>query len=315
MNNKKQEKQNMKKADKVNHHKKLLIILLFLGGILVTKSTTSAAKDNNWLDIYEEMRCEMEEETTDLLQKEISSKSKEEVDKDNWWTTLVSYDIKNAIPVWKIEYDFQMIADYKKYDKDFSKLVTWNNMWCIPAKTMDNADVTIIIYKEGQQYKRSGIYLDEDNIYVAESMETIKSIVKQNFEDNVSDVKTIYLPFYDMNLLYIKDVDGKEYIMPYESRLTTVIEVIGGESGQVYELSDFIQEMDNHFEEYTEKELKTIASQGLLGGRPELKLKTPPTEKNNHLFLISSLIIVSILLIVAAVIMIVKRTRKQGGIR
>lgn len=98
MNNKKQEKQNMKKADKVNHHKKLLIILLFLGGILVTKSTTSAAKDNNWLDTYEEMRCEMEEETTDLLQKEISSKAKKKLTKITGGQHLFRMTLKMQSP-------------------------------------------------------------------------------------------------------------------------------------------------------------------------------------------------------------------------
>lgn len=301
---------NMQKANKTKHYGKLFTILLLISGIFFAKSTANAEENKNWLDTYEEMRNEMEQEAKDIVQKEISKKEKKDVAEEDLGTLLASCDIENAIPLWQMPYDFRMIADYKKNDGDFSKFITWNNEWYIPAQTMSGTYASIYTQKEGTKYEVYGIYLGDDSIYAADDMESIKSIVKQNFGDDAADVRIINLPFYEMNLIYVKNIENNEFIMPYEARLTNVIETIGGETGKVYELSDFIQEMDDHFEEYTEQELRTIASQESAGGKPELKLKTSPEKENNFIF---SIVIAGILLIICifAVIYTTKRMRRD----
>lgn len=261
----------------------MLITMLFLSGALVSKSTASAAEDKNWLDVYEEMRSEMEQEAKDIIQREISTEAKKDVAKEDLGTLLESCDIKNAIPLWDMPNDFQMIADYKKYDGDFSKLITWNNAWYIPAQTMAGTYASIYIQKEGTKYEVYGTYLGDDYIYVADDMDSIKSIIKQDFDDDIVDVKTVNLPFYEMNLIYVKDAKDNEYVIPYEapysSQLTPVLETIGKEEGKVYELSEYIQGMDNFIEEYTEKELRTLVSEMGYGGRVQLRLKVPSDKK------------------------------------
>ena len=259
----------MKKPNKTKHCGKILVILLLLSSILVTKSAASAKENKIWLDTYEEMCSEMEQEAKDIVQKEISTKEKKDVAKEDLGMQLASCDMENAIPLWDMPYDFRMIADYKKYDGDFSKLIIWKNKWYIPAQTMAGTYASIFLQKEDTKYEVYGIFFGEDCVYAADDMQSIKSMIRQNFGDDIADVKTIYLPFYNMNLIYVQDADNKEYVMPYEATFTTVLETIGGEEGKVYELSDYIKEIDNHFEEYTEVELIAISEQGLCGGNPE----------------------------------------------
>lgn len=299
------------KKNKTKYCGKFLVIVLLLSSILVTKFATGAEENKSWPDTYEEMRNEMEQEAKDIVQKEISTKEKKDVAKEDLGMLLASCDMENAIPLWDMPYDFKMIADYKKYDGDFSRLITWNNKWYIPAQTMAGTYATIFLQKEDTKYEVYGIFLGDDSVYAADDMQSIKSMIRQNFGDDIADVKTIYLPFYNMNLIYVQDADNNEYVMPYEARLTTVLETIGGEEGKVYELSDYIKEMDNHFEEYTEEELRALAEQGVYGGgKPELKLKTPPDKKSIAL-LIFGVIIVSILLILCG--KKVMRNRRNTG--
>ena len=295
----------MKKPNKTKHCGKILVILLLLSSILVTKSAASAKENKIWLDTYEEMCSEMEQEAKDIVQKEISTKEKKDVAKEDLGMQLASCDMENAIPLWDMPYDFRMIADYKKYDGDFSKLIIWKNKWYIPAQTMAGTYASIFLQKEDTKYEVYGIFFGEDCVYAADDMQSIKSMIRQNFGDDIADVKTIYLPFYNMNLIYVQDADNKEDVMPYEATFTTVLETIGGEEGKVYELSDYIKEIDNHFEEYTEEELRAIAEQGLFGGNPELKLKTP-LDRWKYLILFS-VIIVCILLIICIFVI-----RKKG---
>ena len=103
---------------------------------------------------------------------------------------------------------------------------------------------SIYIQKEGTKYEVYGTYLGDDYIYVADDMDSIKSIIKQDFDDDIVDVKTVNLPFYEMNLIYVKDAKDNEYVIPYEapysSQLTPVLETIGKEEGKVLLFADDI---------------------------------------------------------------------------
>ncbi len=173
---------------------------------------------------------------------------------------------------------------------------------------------SIYIQKEGTKYEVYGTYLGDDYIYVADDMDSIKSIIKQDFDDDIVDVKTVNLPFYEMNLIYVKDAKDNEYVIPYEapysSQLTPVLETIGKEEGKVYELSEYIQGMDNFIEEHTEKELRTLVSEMGYGGRVQLRLKVPSDKKNNYVSIIV-ISIVSILLIICTFLFLLRRRMRR----
>ena len=256
------------------------ISILFFGSHIVAfgiwrgdkPASANAETKPDWEISYEEMRTEMEQESKSVLEQEITLKTKEEVSEEEQGMTLVSYDIKNAIPVWSLDCDVTMIADYKEQDGEFSKILKWENKWYIPAVTAVGSHASIFLQKEEGAYHVYGIFFDEDEVYAAETMEEIASTITEKVGTDVVSVKTVSVPFYLMNLLYVQKENGEDFILPYEAGKSNVIENIKGESGKVYEAEDFIEDMDRTYDEYTKEEIKEMAAKKTLGGvYPKLK--------------------------------------------
>lgn len=226
----------------------------------------SAESKPDWEVSYEEMRMEMEQESKTVLGQEIKLKEKEKVSEEEQGTALVSYDIKNAIPVWSLESDITMIADYKEQDEDFSNLLKWENKWYIPAVTASGSHASIFLQKEEGTYHVYGTFFDEDEVYAAEKMEEIASTVSGKVGTDVVSVKTVSVPFYLMNLVYVQKENGEELVLPYEAGSSNVLENIQEDSGEVYEAEDFIKDMDRTYEEYTKEEIEAIREKNTLGG-------------------------------------------------
>lgn len=250
-------------------------IVLFFGIWAGDRWVLDAAQTkSDWKVSYEEMRAEMEKESRDVLEEEITDKTKEEVSEEDWDTALISYDIKNAIPVWSLESDFTMIADYKKNKRDFSKLIKWENKWYIPAVTMAESDAHIFLQKEEGAYHVYGVFFDNTEVYAADTMDEIKSIVDEEVGTDVVSVKIVSIPFYYMNLLYVQKGNGKEFVLPYEAGNSNVLENLDTEAGTVYKVADFMADMDRTYDEYTEEELKEISAKKTYGGFLQPKLKS-----------------------------------------
>jgi hypothetical protein len=228
---------------------------------------------SGWKDSYEQMRVEVEQNAQTVLEKEIADKDRTDVDDEDKGIILTSYDIKNAIPVWSLKCDATMLADYKAQNNDFSKIIQWENKWYVPAVTMSGSQASIFLQKEDGEYKVYGTFFDEDEIYIADTMDEIKLIVDKKVGKNAVSVKIISIPFYNMNLLYVQDSSGKEFVIPYEAVGANVLENIDEQAGKVYSITDFIADMERSYDEYTIDEMKEISAQKTLGGGIQPKLK------------------------------------------
>ena len=91
------------------------------------------------------------------------------------------------------------------------------------------------------------------------------STITEKVGTDVVSVKTVSVPFYLMNLLYVQKENGEDFILPYEAGKSNVIENIKGESGKVYEAEDFIEDMDRTYDEYTKEEIKEMAAKKKYG--------------------------------------------------
>lgn len=270
----------------------------------------SAETKPDWEISYEEMRTEMEQESKTVLEQEITLKTKEEVSEEEQGMTLASYDIKNAIPVWSLDCDATMIADFKEQDGELSKILKWENKWYIPAVTVAGSHASIFLQKEEGTYHVYGIFFDEDEVYAAETMEEIASTVSKKVGTDVVSVKTVSVPFYLMNLLYVQKENGEDFILPYEAGSSNVIENIKGDSGKVYEAEDFIEDMDRTYEEYTKEEIKEMAAKKTYGGvYPKLK---PLSENGSGINNLVWIIFGCGGILVASIVILLVRRRRIG---
>lgn len=68
-----------------------------------------------------------------------------------------------------------------------------------------------------------------------------------------------------MNLIYIKQSDGNEKIIPYQGTGATTLVDINEKSGSVYSVARFISDMESAYDEYTEKKLAQIQEENEMG--------------------------------------------------
>lgn len=103
------------------------------------------------------------------VKKEITFNDKD-VSEEEKATTIKSYDINNAVPMWTLSSDMTMIADYHKNNNSLSGLIKWSDRWYIPAKTMTGEDATILLQK------KKTVIMSMDSILV---MMTIMLLIRQ----------------------------------------------------------------------------------------------------------------------------------------
>ena len=198
-----------------------------------------------------------------------------------------------------------MIADYHKNNNSLSGLIKWSDRWYIPAKTMTGEDATILLQKEKDGYHVYGQYFGNDDNYVADTADEIKDKIKKELSGvYITEVRNISIPFYDINLIYIRQEDGKEKVIPYQSESAITLNDIGEEEGKLYTVSEFISNMENEYEEYSEQELKQIVKenktqQNLGGSLLPKKKKVEEKDKASDFF--SDYITIMIITIVLAV--------------
>lgn len=174
-------------------------------------------------------------------------------------TSLKLFDIDNAIPMCTLSSDVTMLADYHKHHDDFSKLIQWNNRWYIPATTMTGGYASILLQKEKDGYQVYARYFGDDEVYIADTGHEINDKIKKEFKNTeIEKIQNISVPFYKMNLIYIRQSDGKEKIIPYQAFGAATLDDINEEGGRVYSVDCFISDMESAYDEYTEKELAQI---------------------------------------------------------
>ena len=214
-----------------------------------------AADTDEWEEEWENLRKQMELESQAVLNKEIQF-GNDNMSTEEKSTALKSYDISNAIPLWTLSSDVTLLSDYHKHHDDFSKLTEWNNRLYIPATTMTDAYASILLQKEKDGYQIYAQYFGEDELYIADTADEIKDKIKNEFKNKeIKQIRNISVPFYKMNLIYVRESDGKEKIIPYQAAEATTLNDINEKNGSVYSVSRFISDMENAYEEYTEQEL------------------------------------------------------------
>lgn len=259
---------------------------------------------HEWEKEWTGLQKQMADGATTVLKKEITFNDKD-VSEEEKATTIKSYDINNAVPMWTLSSDMTMIADYHKNNNSLSGLIKWSDRWYIPAKTMTGEDATILLQKEKDGYHVYGQYFGNDDNYVADTADEIKDKIKKELSGvYITEVRNISIPFYDINLIYIRQEDGKEKVIPYQSESAITLNDIGEEEGKLYTVSEFISNMENEYEEYSEQELKQIVKenktqQNLGGSLLPKKKKVEEKDKSRDFF--SGHITIMIISIVLAV--------------
>lgn len=277
-----------------------------------------AADMNEWEKEWENLRKQMELESDSVLKEEIIF-GNENMSTEEKSTSLKSYDIRNAIPICTLSSDETMLSDYHKNNDDFSKLIEWNNRWYVPAASMTDAYVSILLQKETDGYQIYAQYFGDDDIYIADTANEIKDKVKKELKNTkIEQIQNISIPFYKMNLIYIKQSDGKEKVIPYQANGATTLNDINEKSGNVYSVSRFISDMESVYEEYTEQELEQIIEKNKtemsIGGPLEPKKKVAgEINKQNGSSVKNYFFIVIIVLLVAfvGVIFIVNHVKRR----
>ena len=162
-----------------------------------------------WEKEWTGLQKQMADGATAVLKKEITFNDKD-VSEEEKAITIKSYDINNAVPMWTLSSDMTMIADYHKNNNSLSGLIKWIDRWYIPAKTMTGEDATILLQKEKDGYHVYGQYFGNDDNYVADTADEIKDKIKKELSGvYITEVRNISIPFYDINLIYIRQEDGK----------------------------------------------------------------------------------------------------------
>lgn len=277
-----------------------------------------AADTNEWEKEWENLRKQMELESDSVLKEEINF-GNENMSTEEKSTSLKSYDIRNAIPICTLSSDETMLSDYHKNNDDFSKLIEWNNRWYVPATTMTDAYASILLQKETDGYQIYAQYFGDDDIYIADTANEIKDKVKKELKNTkIEQIQNISIPFYKINLIYIKQFDGKEKVIPYQANGATTLNDINEKSGNVYSVSRFISDMERVYEEYTEQELEQIIEKNKtemsIGGPLEPKKKVSgEINKENSSSVKNYFFIVIIVLLVAFAGVIFIRAKAKCG--
>ena len=243
-----------------------------------------------WEKEWTGLQKQMADGATAVLKKEITFNDKD-VSEEEKATTIKSYDINNAVPMWTLSSDMTMIADYHKNNNSLSGLIKWSDRWYIPAKTMTGEDATILLQKEKDGYHVYGQYFGNDDNYVADTADEIKDKIKKEL---------------------------------YQSESAITLNDIGEEEGKLYTVSEFISNMENEYEEYSEQELKQIVKenktqQNLGGSLLPKKKKVEEKDKSSDFFSGHiTIMIISIVLAVGVLFVIkfiIRKERTKNGKR
>lgn len=262
-----------------------------------------ASDINDWTKEWGELQKQMEDEALPVLKKEIEL-GNEDVSDEEKSTTIKSYDISKAIPMWTLSSDVTMISDYHKNNDSLSELIEWNDRWYIPATTMTGEYASILLQKEKDGYHVYGQYFGNDDNYIADTADDIKNKIEKELSDTkIAKIRNISIPFYKVNLVYIKQADGKERVIPYQAENAMTLNDIGEKKGTIYSVSEFISDMENEYEEYSEQELKQIIEKNKaeinLGGNLQPKKRISVEKDNSQNDFFKYYIIIAIALVVA----------------
>lgn len=254
---------------------KICICLLTVSLGMLFYQKNLAASD--WETKWDQQQSEMSEQAKDVLESQVTL-GDAKTDTSEKSTTIQKYDILEAVPVCYLKSDLSMLADYHKQGDDFSKLIQWTDCWYIPAQTMTDEYASIFLQKQKEKYDVSGVYFGEDDLYIAQSNSEIKQIVEREFAtESLELVQNILIPFYDLNLLYVRQINGEEYVIPYTSSISDTLDTIHEKQGKVYTVKQFISDMEQGYEEYSDEEIKEIIEtnkkESLLGGATQPKKK------------------------------------------
>lgn len=249
-------------------------LLLVSLGMLSPKKIHAAS---TWETKWSQEQSKMSAKAKDVLQKQVSL-GDAETDESEKSTTLQEYEISEAIPVCYLKSDLSMLADYHKQGEDFSKLIQWTDCWYIPAQTMTDEYASVFLQKQKDAYDVSGVYFGEDDLYIAQTNSEIKKKVRQEFDTETVDlVQNILIPFYNLNLLYVHQTNADEFVIPYESSMSDTLETIHEKQGKVYTVEQFVSDMEQSYEEYTDEEIKEIIEKNQ--NEPSLGGATQPKKK------------------------------------
>ena len=249
-----------------------------------------AADTSEWEKEWTALQKQMADEASVVLKKEITFND-EDVSEEEKSTTIKSYDINNAVPMWTLSSDMTMISDYHKNNDSLPGLIKWNDRWYIPAKTMTGGDASILLQKEKDGYHVYGQYFGNDDNYIADTTDEIKNKIKKELSGvKITEVRNISIPFYEINLVYVRQGDGEEKIIPYQAESATTLNDIGEEEGKLYTVSEFMSDMESEYDEYSQKELEQIikenkVKQNLGGGLLPKKKKVKDRDKPSNYFL------------------------------
>lgn len=300
---------------------KASLVCLFLIWIFCNMNCRNvrASNEDQWEKEWEDLRKQMERESRSVLKKEITF-GNEDMSEEEKSTSLKLYDIDNAIPMCTLSSDVTMLADFHKNDDDFSKLIQWNNRWYIPATTMTDGYASILLQKEKDGYQVYAQYFGDDEVYIADTEKEIKDKIKKEFQDTeIKQVQNISVPFYNLNLVYIKESDGEEKVIPYQAFGAATLDDINEKSGSVYSVSRFISDMESAYEEYTEKELAQIKEEnetdgGGIGGAllPKKKMQSEAKKEDGDSAINYTIIVICSLFAIFVVMIFIVIQKKRG---
>lgn len=282
-----------------------------------------AADISEWEKEWIDLQKQMADEASAVLKKEITFND-EDVSEEEKSTTIKSYDINNAVPMWTLSSDMTMISDYHKNNDSLSGLIKWSDGWYIPAKTMTGGNASILLQREKDGYHVYGQYFGNDDNYIANTTDEIKNKIKKELSGvKITEVRNVSIPFYEVNLVYVRQEDREEKIIPYQAESATTLNDIGEEEGKLYTVSEFMSDMENEYDEYSEKELEQIVKenkvkQNLGGGLLPKKKKVEDKDKSSNYFLGHVTIIVISMILAAGVFFAMKfiiRKEKYEGLR
>lgn len=267
--------------------KTVVVCFLLICVLYGLDCNVQAAYINEWEKEWQDLCEKMELEAATVLKNEIAFGNEDMSDEDKS-TALKSYYLSNAIPMWTLSSEFTMFSDYHKNNNDFSELIKWDDRWYIPAITMTGGHASILLQKEDDGYHIYGQYFDDDDNYIADNVNEIKDKIKKELPNvKIDSIRNISIPFYKINLIYIRQADGKDKVIPYQAYGATTLNDINEKSGKVYSVSQFISDMENIYEEYTEQELEQIIKKNKtemsLGGslQPKKKISVEISKEKN----------------------------------
>lgn len=266
-------------------YKKRIFLMLLIGMLCIVPIKAKASNADKWQKEWDSLCYGMEQDAKKLLEKEITSE-KEDLSSEEKSTTIKNFDVSNAIPMWTLYSDLTMLSDYHKNNNDFSKLIKWDNRWYIPAETITGTYASILLQREKDGYHIYGQYFDKDDNYIADNASEIKEKIKKKLPDTeIEHVMNVSVPFYKINLIYIKQSDEEEMVIPYQADGADTLDNIGEKSGTMYSVSKFISDMENVYQEYTEEELEKTVQKNkeemTLGGALEPKNKVSQVKEKN----------------------------------